>query len=367
MNRERRLGRGLEALLGKTSQQETNDNDLRTVGPPPGYREAALPAIPFEQSPEGSPQLASVHFETDSSQQVPRMPLADPTAEQLAAHDNNQVHHLSVYDIDSNPFQPRTEFAAEEINELAASIRQHGVLQPVVVRPAGDRYQLISGERRWRAATQAGWTTVPAQVRYAEDREVAELTIVENLQRVDLGPLEKAVSFQNYLDRFQCTQEELAKRLSVDRSTIANLIRLLELPEAVQTAVRAGELTAGHARALLPLGDEHEQVIMCTRIKSESLSVRATEDAVKEAIRAADGQMQVVGEDGTVRPAKKQPATRSKQVARLESEFRKLLGTKVDIKQSSQGKGRIVVHFSSHEEFDRLRELFGGGEQKMAG
>ncbi|MEX0867463.1 MAG: ParB/RepB/Spo0J family partition protein [Pirellulales bacterium] len=363
MSRERRLGRGLEALLGKTVQPEENHgNEPAAVADSAPRMTEALPQPPSAAAPFEATQIEAVQPIA-----TPAAPVVHPTPEQLVAHDNNQVHHLSVYEIDSNPFQPRTEFDTAEIKELAESIRQHGVLQPVVVRPAGDRFQLISGERRWRAATQAGWTTVPAQVRYAEDREVAELTIVENLQRVDLGPLEKAVSFQNYLQRFQCPQEELAKRLSIDRSTVANLIRLLELPEPVQQAVRAGELSAGHARALLPLGEEQEQIALCGRIRSESLSVRATEEAVKEMIRAADGELQVVAADGTTRPAKNQPATRSKQVARLESEFRKLLGAKVDIKQSSKGKGRIVVHFSSHEEFERLREFFGGGEQKMVG
>lgn len=365
MNKERRLGRGLEALLGKTSQPEEQQTQQESsVGPRPGIDEPAT--VAFQQPVEQGESVPS--FDQSAMPEVPEAPIADPTPEQLSTHDNNQVHHISVYEIDTNPFQPRQEFAPEEIKELAESIRQHGVLQPVVVRPAGDRYQLISGERRWRAATQAGWTTVPAQVRYAEDREVAELTIVENLQRVDLGPLEKAQSFQRYLDQFQCTQEELAERLSINRSTVANLIRLLELPEAVQKAVRNGDLSAGHARALLPLGEEHDQVAMCERIQRESLSVRATEEAVKEAIRAADGdgKMNVVGEDGKSRPAK-QPATRSKQVARLENEFRKLLGTKVDIKQTNKGKGRIIVHFNNHDEFDRIRDFLGGGEEKMVG
>jgi len=364
VNKERRLGRGLEALLGKTTQSEEQQVQQEpTVGPRPGFDESAT--VAFQQPVEQGESVGS--FDQPALPEVPEAPIADPTPEQLSTHDNNQVHHVSVYEIDTNPFQPRQEFAAEEINELAESIRQHGVLQPVVVRPSGDRYQLISGERRWRAATQAGWTTVPAQVRYAEDREVAELTIVENLQRVDLGPLEKAQSFQKYLDQFQCTQEELAERLSINRSTVANLIRLLELPEPVQKAVRDGHLSAGHARALLPLGEEHEQIAMCERIERESLSVRATEDAVKEAIRAADGEMNVVGEDGNSRPANKQPATRSKQVAKLENEFRKLLGTKVDIKQTNKGKGRIIVHFNNHDEFDRIRDFLGGGEKKMAG
>ena len=135
-----------------------------------------------------------------------------------------------------------------------------GCLQPVVVRRVDDRYQLIAGERRLRAAKQAGWTDVPVNIIEADDRQTAELAIVENLQRKDLNPLEKAASFQRYLEQYGCTQEELAGRLKLDRSTIANLIRLLELPEPVQDAVRQGKITPGHARALLPLGEEREQV-----------------------------------------------------------------------------------------------------------
>ena len=134
------------------------------------------------------------------------------------------------------------------------------MIQPLVVRRHGDRYQLIAGERRLRAAIKAGWQQVPAQVREADDRQMSELAIVENLQRKDLNALEKAASFQQYLERYGCTQEELAGRLKIDRSTIANLIRLLELPEAIQQAIRTGTLSQGHARALLPLGDEREQI-----------------------------------------------------------------------------------------------------------
>ncbi|MBI3462311.1 MAG: ParB/RepB/Spo0J family partition protein [Planctomycetes bacterium] len=300
MTRERRLGRGLEALLGRPAD-----------------------------APAAGPQLHVVR---------------EPAPDGLA--------YLGVYDIDANPFQPRQDFEQSEIDALAESIQQHGVLQPIVVRRAGDRYQLIAGERRLRAAIQAGLNEVPAQVREADDRTVAELAIVENLQRKDLGPLEKAACFQDYLQRYGCKQEELAGRLKIDRSTISNLIRLLELPPAVQDALRSGGLTQGHARALLPLGDEREQVAFAKRIQSEGLSVRATEELVQETIRQADAAPPaVIGTTSRPSTAKR---TRSQHAMSLEKDLRLALGTKVDIKQSSQGRGKIVLHFTSNDEFERL-------------
>jgi ParB family chromosome partitioning protein len=188
-----------------------------------------------------------------------------------------------------------------------------------------------------------------------DDRQVAEMTIVENLQRKDLGPLEKAASFQEYLGRYQCTQEELAGRLSIDRSTVANLIRLLELPELVQQALREGRISAGHARALLPLGDEREQVAFCQRIKQEKLSVRATEQQVSDLIRSADREpLQVVGGQ----TSRRRTNTRQRDnLGALEQELRSALGTRVELRQTTKGRGRITIHFTSNDEFDRLRAL----------
>lgn len=266
---------------------------------------------------------------------------------------------LSVYEIDSNPFQPRTEFDEAELASLADSIREHGMLQPILVRQQNDRYQLIAGERRLKAAILAGWTEVPVRVRDADDREMAELAIVENLQRKDLNPLEKAASFQQYLEKYRVTQEELAGRLKIDRSTVANLIRLLELPDDVQGALRSGQITQGHARALLPLGDERAQIDFMRRIREEGLSVRATESLVQETIHQEDEPaFGVVGAD---RPATAKPKrTKSGQVAALEQEFRAALGSKVDIRQTSAGRGKIVIHFKNHDEFDRLRDYLVG-------
>jgi ParB family chromosome partitioning protein len=304
VSKEKRLGRGLEALLGKQME---------------GGAEAPM----------------SLHYPTSTEEA--------PPAGQLK---------VGVYDIERNPFQPRREFDEAEIDSLADSIQEHGLLQPVLVRRIEDRYQLVAGERRLRAAIKAGWGEVPVLVIEADDRQTAEIAIVENLQRKDLNPLEKAASFQNYLETYGCTQDELAKRLQIDRSTIANLIRLLELPEEVQQSVRCGEVTQGHARALLPLGDEREQVEFCRRIVAEGMSVRTVESLVQDVIHAEDAEpLGVVTGDGKSKPARR---TRSKHIASLEQELRNAMGTKVDVRQGAKGRGKIVVHFANSDEFERL-------------
>lgn len=323
MTNQRRLGRGLEALLGRP---------LPTAG----------------------------EFES-----APAAPAATPPAAAPAARDGLVQAH--VYDIENNPFQPRRDFDEAAIDELCDSLKQHGMIQPLVVRRSGGRYQLISGERRLRAAIKAGWQQVPVQVREADDRQMSEVAIVENLQRKDLNPLEKAASFQRYLEQYGCTQEELAGRLNVDRSTISNLIRLLELPETIQHSLRAGKLSQGHARALLPLGDEREQLAFCQRIEQESLSVRATEELVQQTIHHADHEpLSVVGASG---PRGGKATRKSGQhVATLEQELRTALGTKVELKQRAGGRGQIVVHFTSAEEFERLRsQLCGRAAMNKAG
>ncbi|MCO6458612.1 MAG: ParB/RepB/Spo0J family partition protein, partial [Pirellulaceae bacterium] len=270
-----------------------------------------------------------------------------------AAAEPGDLLKLHVDQIDENPFQPRRDFSEPEIASLAESLKQHDMLQPVLVRRVGERYQLISGERRLRAAVQAGWTTVPARLREADDRLVAELAIVENLQRQDLNPIEKALSFRRYLDQHQCTQEDLAGRIKIDRSTIANLMRLLELPERVLDALRGGAISAGHARALLPLGEEPEQIAYCQRICDEGWSVRETERRVQEKIQQEDGGASPAAGGKPDKPRR----TTSQQVASLEQELRIALGTKVEIRQTGRGRGKILVHFGSHEEFDRVRAL----------
>ena len=334
MSKDRRLGRGLAALLGTPLDEEGGGQESAGEGPPPRV-----------------PERARTRAAQAAAGQADELEDVAPRAAALI--------ELNVDAIQDNPFQPRRDFGGSEIAALAESLREHRMLQPILVRRVDRGYQLISGERRLRAAIQAGWTTVPAQVREADDRLVAELAIVENLQRKDLNPIEKALSFKRYLEQHSCSQEDLARRLSLDRSTIANLMRLLELPEPVLAALRQGELTAGHARALLPLGDETLQVEFCQRILQEGWSVRAVESQVQQRIREEDGPtLRLNGEaasGGRVKP----PATRPRtdQLGALEQELRMAVGSKIEIRQTRRNRGRIVIHFANSDEFERIRQL----------
>jgi ParB family chromosome partitioning protein len=281
-------------------------------------------------------------------------PAATPADARMTRDESGQLW-LDCTAIERNPYQPRQTFDESEIADLADSIRAHGILQPLVVRRVGERIELIAGERRLRAAQAADWRQVPVQIRDVDDRQMAELAIVENVQRKDLNAIEKAESFQRYIETYRCTQEELAARVNIDRSTVANLIRLLELPGEVKRMVQEGEISSGHARALLPLGDEAEQIQFAQRIKRDGLSVRATEQGVKDLIQAADADgLRLVDADGNSRPIDK-PA--SEHLAALEQELRSALGTKVELSQTAKGRGKITISYASHEEFARLRRI----------
>jgi ParB family transcriptional regulator, chromosome partitioning protein len=339
VTKERRLGRGLEALLG----QLPGWNGTTPPGQPP-----SAPASPMAAGPASPP--------ADDNSGPAILPIRPRDSSVVASDKANDQFTtatpgmLSISQIEHNPHQPRQDFDTDELQRLADSITSHGLLQPVVVRPWQGGYQLIAGERRLRAARLAGWTEVPAVVVEADERQTAELAIVENMQRKDLNALEKAASFQRYLDQYGGTQEELAARLNLDRSTIANLIRLLELPGQVQDALRRAKITPGHARALLPLGEEREQVGFCERIQKDGLSVRQTEALVQEAIAAADGG--AVGNGTASNPRRGS----SDHVAALEQEFRAALGARVKITHDARGRGKVVIAFGTHEEFDQIRQ-----------
>lgn len=270
--------------------------------------------------------------------------------------DKLESSRIPIDRIDPNPFQPRKDFEPASLRELVASIRRHGVLQPLLVRKQDDRYQLIAGERRWQASKQAGLTTVPCRILELEDQGVTEAAIEENLKRKDLNALEKAQAFQDYLDRFGSTIEALAKQLSMKRATVSNYLRLLELPEAVKEALSADRITNGHARALLPL-PETEQIVLCQRIEKESLSVRATEKAVRDLLKQqsaepTDGDSQTVP---FTDPADKPPVPEiSNHIRSLIDQLQQHLGAKVDIQLSGPETGRIVIRFDSNDDFDRI-------------
>ena len=382
MSKERRLGRGLEALLGglpgwnnAAGQKPAGDTPLPAMPAEAVVGEsaadpqlaaiepqAALPAhaAPSIEEVMMQPQVAW-HRPSQEKSPGENLPQATPSQEPAwqdtpspeAASDAAPLR-LEIDQIASNPAQPRQDFNPDELKMLSESIAAHGLLQPVVVRRVKDRYELIAGERRLQAAKRAGWSSVPVNIVEADDRQTAELAIIENLHRKDLNALEKAASFHRYLDHYGCTQEELAGRLNLDRSTIANLIRLLELPEAVQDALRRGKVTQGHARAMLPLGDEREQVAFCERIQKEGLSVRQTEAMVQEIIDRADREpLSVIGRDG--KPSRVRKGA-TEHVAALEQQIRSALGTRVKLTHDAHGKGKLVIHFQSHEEFERIRQ-----------
>jgi ParB family chromosome partitioning protein len=261
-----------------------------------------------------------------------------------------ELIQIAVDQIDPNPFQPRRHFSPTEIASLADSLRQHGMLQPVLVREARGRYQLIAGERRLRASIEAQLHEVPARVMMLDDQRVFELAMVENLQREDLNAVDKASAFSEYLSRYGGTQEELAGRLGVDRSTVSNLIRLLELPSDVLDAVRKNEITQGHARALLGLPDAESQSAACKRIIDEHLSVRQTEALVTTGVPTPSRTR--IRKDGPHEIVIKAP-----HFLDLEQRFHRYLGTAVLIRPRNPDRGQIIIDYQTREELDRLTAL----------
>jgi len=256
------------------------------------------------------------------------------------------VAELSLESIHPNPDQPRKSFNISGLEELAASIRASGVIQPIVVRPDGDEFQLVVGERRWRAAKQAGLTRIPAIVRKTTDAESLELALVENLLREDLNPMEEAEGYQRLLAEFGWTQEQLAQRVGRDRSSIANSLRLLRLPEAIQEDLRSARLTMGHARALLALASVTDQMKLRDEILAHSWSVRATEEGVQSRI------------------ARRIPRRRSPEVTAVEDALRLALMTRVRL-VGNERRGRIEVAYASPEELERLVSVITAATQTV--
>jgi ParB family chromosome partitioning protein len=263
--------------------------------------------------------------------------LPDPEPADEARESSSQV---PTGLLEPNPYQPRTVVEPSRLEQLAASIRESGMVQPILVRRVGDRYQIIAGERRWRAAQQLGLERVPVSVREVPDDRLLELALVENIQREELSPLEEAQAFQRLQDEFQLTQEEVARKVGRDRTTVTNTLRLLRLPREIRELLAAGRLDAGHGRALLALERGEEQVALAREVARKGLSVREVERrvALLRAPRKARG-------------ARKDPNTRA-----AEERLRAALGTHVDIKRRGKG-GALRVAFASEAELNRLFEL----------
>jgi ParB family chromosome partitioning protein len=311
------LGRGLGALIPQ--------------GPPAATATATRPE-----------EVAAIEHEVDVS----------GYESALAPVPGVRFAELSVETIVPNPRQPRQDFAEESMDELRASIQEVGFLQPIVVREVGhDSYELVMGERRWRAAQSLGLDAIPAIVRDTPDDTMLRDALLENIHRADLNPLEEAAAYQQLLDEFGVTHEELAQRIGRSRPQISNTIRLLNLPSGVQRRVAAGVLSAGHARALLALEEAEQQEVLATRIVAEGLSVRATEEAV--AIALAEGA-----------PAKKPSARRPKPHAPGLNELAERLSDHFDTRvrvDIGRRKGRILIEFATVDDLERIVSMIGPG------
>ena len=258
------------------------------------------------------------------------------------------VQELDIHLIDTNAGQPRKDFDQEKLQELADSIRQHGVVQPILLRQNGERYVIVAGERRFRAARLAGLEKVPAIVKDLDETQVMEVALIENLQREDLNPIEEAAAIRFLMQQHDLTQEEVSKRLSKSRPAIANSLRLLTLPEPVQAYLRNGKLQAGHARALAGLQDPEAQAVLADKIVGEGLSVRAAESLAREQGQKPPRQ-------------KKEPPATDPDLAAAEASLREWLGTKVSIQGNSQ-RGRIVIEYYNAELLQGIYDLLRGGE-----
>lgn len=250
---------------------------------------------------------------------------------------------IRLDEIVPNPYQPRRLFDQEKLDELAESIRKHGVLQPIVVRKAGERYEIVVGERRYRAARQAGLESIPAVVREYDDRDMMQIALVENLQREDLNPIEEAEGYRRLMSEFGLTQEELGAVLGKSRSAVANTLRLLKLDPFVQESVSRGTLSMGHARALLALESPADQIRVCRKVVEEGLSVRQTEELVKRLLTPAQ------------RVKHSKETARDPNIVEIEDRLKRSLGTQVRIKPG-QRRSVIEIEYYSSDDLERILE-----------
>ncbi len=321
MTHKKALGKGLDALIQRGLSRSAT---APTVTPP-----AAAPLAP----PPAAVAVAPA-------------PPAAPSADSVA--------QAEIGSIRANPFQPRTKFEHEALEELVASIREHGVVSPLIVRRAADGqgYELIAGERRLRASREAGLATVPIIVRAADDRVSLELALIENLQRQDLNPIEESHGYQQLMEKFGLTQEQVAQQVGKNRATVANSLRLLGLPEQVQAWVRDGQLSVGHAKVILGLTITDEMTIVAERVLRDSLNVRDTEKLI-EHIKATTGRRQ------PVRRKRSADAEKAPHLLAVENDMCRKLGTKVTVHPQTIG-GFIRIEYYNDDDLSRLGGILGG-------
>ena len=307
-NQRMALGRGLSALVSSAAPV--------AVTPPPTPMAVQVPENTVDLAPPALP--------------------ADP---------NSGVQYVDIARISANPEQPRVDFPEQEISELSESIKALGILQPILVRPWQGSYQIVAGERRFRASIRAGLSQVPVLIKELSDRDTFEVALVENVQRLNLNPLEEARGYQRLMDEFNLNAQEVAARVGKDRATVANLVRILKLPAAVQEYLREGIITVGHAKAILTVKEPAAQTSLAQKVIDESLSVRALEAIVSREV--------VLEEPKKPRVGKRIEASKFPEI---EERLRNALGTKVTIRRSKKG-GAVELHFFSDSELDRLIDI----------
>lgn len=276
-----------------------------------------------------------------------------PVAESVpAANGGERIQQISISRIRPCTFQPRKDFAPEAIQELADSIKEKGIVQPLIVRQRGNEFELIAGERRWRAAQIVGLTELPVIVREADDRTVLELALIENLQRENLNPIEEALGYSQLIEQFQLKQEEAASKVGKSRAVVANALRLLRLAPQIQTYVRNGQLSVGHAKVILGLPDADNQNLAAERILKNSLSVRQTEELVAHLQGSASAG------NGNGKGSKATALNRDAHVVDLENKLTEKFGTKVQLRYR-QGKGSLEIKFFNDDDLDRILAITG--------
>ena len=375
------LGRGLDALIPQKPWKEPEKEEKKTdgieeaKGSGPEKDSGAERAAASESRDEGSvlsevpsetasPEAGSVQKSAGGSGESGESGEAASAAvsagssgsqsesKESSASADDSIRTLRLSQIDPNRSQPRQYFEDESLDELSDSIRQFGVLQPILVQKKGNRYEIIAGERRWRAARKAGLTEIPAIVREYTDQETLELSLIENIQREDLNPIEEAKAFRRLVEEFSLRQEDLAVRVSKSRTAITNSLRLLKLDERVQDMIVQGQISMGHARALIPVEIPEEQYLIAQQIAEKHLSVRDVEKLIKARLSGKKKKK----DSGKDKTAERDPALEL-AYKEIEERLKQSLGTKTTIRHSGDGTGKLEIEFYSHEDLEKIVDM----------
>ena len=378
------LGRGLDALIPQKPWKEPEKEEKKAdgieeaKGSGPEKDSGAETAAALESRDEGSvlseapsetafPEAGSIQKSAGGSGESGELGGSGEAASAAVSADlsgsqseskessasaDDSIRTLRLSQIDPNRSQPRQYFEDESLDELSDSIRQFGVLQPILVQKKGNRYEIIAGERRWRAARKAGLTEIPAIVREYTDQETLELSLIENIQREDLNPIEEAKAFRRLVEEFSLRQEDLAVRVSKSRTAITNSLRLLKLDERVQDMIVQGQISMGHARALIPVEIPEEQYLIAQQIAEKHLSVRDVEKLIKARLSGRKKKK----DSGKDKTAERDPALEL-AYKEIEERLKQSLGTKTTIRHSGDGTGKLEIEFYSHEDLEKIVDM----------